>query len=470
MCLECDQTDPSGNSLSLPRAASLTRGSRLLSAACGANVLVAAAAALDTLKAPSRRIAAPDGTILLSSATLLSGVLAYAFHVIAARSLGASTYGLVAVLWAAMFIAVVVLFRPLEQTISRAVADRLVRDEEVRSVMRASLLIYGGLAVGLALSTVVFWRPLNDRLFLGHSFFVLALAVGTIAYGGAYVLRGACGGIRWFQGYGAGLLADGTVRIVILIPIVFVSSGNLAAAAIAGAALGGALVPLALGRRRLAPLAQRGSGTPFHLRSAASFAAPAAAVAAADQLLVNGGPLFVMLSGGKDAGKTAGIVFAATMIVRIPVFFFTGLAASLLPNLTRLNASGDTAEFHRMIARATSLFAAVAGMIVIFGATIGPQTLLTVYGPAFQTSHLDLALLGVAAGGYLAAATLAQALLALASGRTAAAIWCTSAAMFVVGYMVVPGSQMFRVALSMAAATVFAALASTIVLMRRKAA
>ena len=140
-----------------------------------------------------------------------------------------------------------------------------------------------------------------------------------------------------------------------------------------------------------------------------------------------------MLSGGKDAGKTAGIVFAATMIVRIPVFVFTGLAASLLPNLTRLNPSGKTAEFHRMLVRATGLFAAVAAMIVVFGATIGPQTLLAIYGPSFKTTHLDLALLGVAAGGYLAAATLAQALLALASGRTAAAIWCTSAAIFVVG-------------------------------------
>ena len=112
----------------------------------------------------------------------------------------------------------------------------------------------------------------------------------------------------------------------------------------------------------------------------------------------------------------------------------------------------------------------VAALIVLFGATIGPQMLLAIYGPAFQTSHLDLALLGVAAGGYLAAATLAQALLALESGRTAAAIWCASASFFVVGYMIVPGSQMFRVAVTMAAATVFASLASTIVLMHRKAA
>jgi hypothetical protein len=41
--------------------------------------------------------------------------------------------------------------------------------------------------------------------------------------------------------------------------------------------------------------------------------------------------------------------------------------------------------------------------------------------------------------------------------------------MFVLGYMLVSGSQMFRVASTMAAATVFATLASTIVLVRRKA-
>ena len=54
----------------------------------------------------------------------------------------------------------------------------------------------------------------------------LALAVGTIAYGAAYVLRGACGGLRWFQGYGAGLVADGVVRIAVLVPVVFVGHGQ----------------------------------------------------------------------------------------------------------------------------------------------------------------------------------------------------------------------------------------------------
>src|SRR5205085_11900400 len=57
-----------------------------------------------------------SGAALVSGATLLSGVLTYAFHVIAARTLGPEGYGRIAVLWAAMFLGAVVLYRPLEQT------------------------------------------------------------------------------------------------------------------------------------------------------------------------------------------------------------------------------------------------------------------------------------------------------------------------------------------------------------------
>src|SRR6185312_2965989 len=242
-----------------------------------------------------------------------------------------------------------------------------------------------------------------------------------------------------------------------------------AAAAVAAAALGGAIAPLAAGRRELAPLLRRGIGVRFHLGSAAAFAAPAAAIAAADQLLVNGGPLFVMLSGGKDAGKVAGVVFAATMIVRIPVFVFTGLAASLLPNLTRLNAEGDAAGLRALLERAMALFTAVAAVIVIFGATIGPAVLRAVYGSDFRVGRLPLALLGVAAGGYLAAATLAQALFALDRGRVAALVWCAAAVGFVLGYLFVPGDQMMRIAISTAAATVGIAVVSTVLLVRRRA-
>ena len=61
-------------------------------------------------------------------------------------------------------------------------------------------------------------------------------------------------------------------------------------------------------------------------------------------MLVNGGPLLVAGEAGRHATTAAGLVFAATMIVRAPVYVFQGLAASLLANLTHLNATADTAR------------------------------------------------------------------------------------------------------------------------------
>ena len=92
-----------------------------------------AAAVRATPEARSRRAALTrtSGAGLLSLAMTLSGVLAYAFHVLAARALGPDAYGQVAVLWAAMFLVVVVAFRPLEQTTARALSDRLARGQEV---------------------------------------------------------------------------------------------------------------------------------------------------------------------------------------------------------------------------------------------------------------------------------------------------------------------------------------------------
>ena len=83
--------------------------------------------------APSVRGAALGGAWLLPGAMIVSGVLTYVFHILAARTPGPTAYGQIAVLWGAMFLVAIVLFRPLEQTMSRAIADRLARGEEVRS-------------------------------------------------------------------------------------------------------------------------------------------------------------------------------------------------------------------------------------------------------------------------------------------------------------------------------------------------
>jgi O-antigen/teichoic acid export membrane protein len=411
------------------------------------------------------------GTGLLSGAMLASGALAYAFHVLAARSLGTEAYGKVAVLWAALFLVVVVAYRPLEQTTSRAVAARVAQGDEVRTVFRSVAFIYGATVVAGLLVVAVAWEPVADRLFLGDDVFLVALVAGVYGYGLQYVIRGICSGARWFEGYGVALMADATARLLVALPLLVVASSAVAAAAVAVAGVAGALAPVVLDRGRLLRIARTGSGGGhFDYRSAVSFAGPAAVIAAADQILVNGGPLLVILGGGAAASETAAVVFAATMLVRIPVYLFQGPAASLLPNLTRLHAREDRDLFRRTVWRAALLLSGAALVIVIFAASIGPEAMQLLFGSDFKATRVELTLLGLGVGCYLAAATMSQALLALDRVGRAAAAWAASATAFVLLYSLFDGSQLLRIAEAFALSAACCALAIGAALVHRLAA
>jgi O-antigen/teichoic acid export membrane protein len=380
-----------------------------------------------------------------------SGVLTYAYHILAARSLGAHAYGQIAILWGALFVAAIVLFRPLEQTASRTVADRLARGEEIRSVLRSVLLIAAA-ALGLVGATfALVWPHVNERVFLGDEGMTSVLLAGIAAYGLAYVVRGVLGGARWFGGYAIALLADAACRLLVAVPLVFVASQGTAAAALVAAGLGGALFPVIFGRRLLRRMLANDSGRPFHAGTALAFAAPASLIAAADQLLTNGAPLLVVV-GNTDGSAAAGLVMAATLLVRAPVYVFQGLAAALLPNFTHLHATEAAALFRRAVLRVAGFLLLAGSAIVAFAAAVGPEA-MALYGPGFDAGRAELTLLGAGTACYLAASTFSQALLAQDLGARAAAAWTVSAATFVAAYVIWPGEELTRVSVAFALAT-----------------
>ena len=203
------------------------------------------------------------GAWLLSVGMLASGVLTYAFHVLAARSLGPAAYGQIAVLWAAMFIAAIMIFRPLEQTTSRALADRRARGEEVGSVLRSVAWIGAVALAAVGVGAALFWGQLARALFEEVTALTALLLVGVAAYGASYLVRGLLGGVRWFGGYGICLIADALGRLAIAAPLVFVASRLTAAVAVVAAGVAGAAAPFIFGRKHLRGIAHGRAGAPF---------------------------------------------------------------------------------------------------------------------------------------------------------------------------------------------------------------
>ncbi len=406
-----------------------------------------------TAAAPPRPSRAFAGAGVLSGAMVLSGVLTYAFLVVAARSLGPAAYGRIGVLWAAMFIVAIVVFRPLEQTLSRSIADRRARGEEVRTAIDSVVKLGIAMFCFVSLLNVAAWMPLTRRLFQGDSTLTALLLVGVALYGASYLVRGLVGGVRWFDGYAVNLVADGVGRLALCLPLLVVVSTTSAAVAVVGAGLLAAVAPVVIGRRRLRPLWERGPGEPFRTASAIRFAVPAGVIAASDQLLVNGAPLLVILGGGPGATKAAGIAFAATMLVRAPIYVFQGAAAALLPNLTSLNATDGFRGLQRELRRAAPLLFVSSLLIVAVATVAGPFGMNLLYGHEYAVSRVTFAALGAGVGFYIVGTTFSQALLAVDAGRRAAVAWTVAGASLVVAYVVLPGSPITRVAEAFAVAS-----------------
>ena len=119
-----------------------------------------------------------------------------------------------------MFLLAVLLFRPIEQTISRAVADHVARGEDApRRVLRS--------AAGLdrcssrrrrCSASCSAWTPITDGLFAGEPGADRG-ADGRPRRLRALLLRARPGRRRaWFGGYGLVLLADGGIRLVARAP------------------------------------------------------------------------------------------------------------------------------------------------------------------------------------------------------------------------------------------------------------
>jgi O-antigen/teichoic acid export membrane protein len=395
----------------------------------------------------------------LSIGTLASGVLAYAFNVIAAHSLGPAVYGAIGALWGGMFLLAVLLFRPVEQTLSRAIADQVARGLDARPAVRSAAWLALGITVVAVGGCLAAWGPLTNGLFGGREVLTAALVVGVAGYAASYFVRGLVGGVRWFGGYGQLLLADGAIRLVIALPLVFVASPTVAAVAIAVAAGGGAIAPLlSAGRAKLKAISAGEVEGTFAVGAAARFALPAAVIAGCEQILLCGGPLLVLIAGGPGAPAAAGVLFAATLLLRAPVFAFQGVAASLLPNLTTFEARGDHARLHRATMWVAFAMAAFAGVLAVGAVAIGPWAMDVLYGAGFEAGRADLALLALGIGGFLAAGTFCQALFAREQGGRAAVLWALAAITFVSLELSLGGTEFHRVSVAFAAASSLVAI------------
>jgi O-antigen/teichoic acid export membrane protein len=382
---------------------------------------------------------------LLSAAIGTGGLLTYLYFAIASHLLSRADYGAIVVLWASAVLTVSVFHRPVEQLVSRTVAERQALGLPIGRPVRIAAMIQLGIATTSALVAIALRGPIQDHLLDGSSSLYWILVVTIVGYAGSYFARGFLAGTRRFGLLGGLIFSEASIRVLFPIAVaVGITSGKTAIAVgtAAGASLCLLIIPVALAverHRGTEPAMHDGPapteappGRDFTFARGGTFALSVLMIMLSEQTFMNGGPLLVR---GAEGAAQAGFIFNVIMVARAPLLLFQGVATSLLPHLTRLRSAGSREgdDAFRLSVQGTLRAIAVfsAGVVVVLMAA-GPKLMQIAFGNKFTYDRPALLMVAVGMGLYLAATTLNQASVAQGQVRRASMRWIACAAAFVV--------------------------------------
>src|ERR1044072_2983918 len=140
--------------------------------------------------ASARRSSYGAGAKILSIGIASTGVVTFAYFSVASYALNDVAYKAISLLWSGLFLIVSVISRPIEQLLSRTIADRRARGLETGHPLRTPLLIQAGFALAFLVIALALRGPLEDGLFDGSAALYWVLVVAVLAYAASYFARG----------------------------------------------------------------------------------------------------------------------------------------------------------------------------------------------------------------------------------------------------------------------------------------
>jgi hypothetical protein len=389
---------------------------------------------------------------MLSVAVGATGFIVYLYFALAAHNLDKADYGNIATLWLVVFVTVATLYRPVEQLLSRTIAERHARAEFRGRPLKVAATIQAIIAVTVTAICLALRGPIEGELLSGNSTLYWILVVSIAAYSGTFFARGFFAGHRRFGLYSAVLLSDACTRILFPAAVaVGIASGTTAIALgiAAGPLVSLTLVPAVVaiawrGRRGIEPdlepepeaaqpRTMGAAGPEFTLAHGGGFAAAVLLIVFSEQLFLSSGALVLRVTEGEVA---TAFIFNMLMLARAPIYLFQAVATSLLPHLTRLRFRPDVGgeEAFRLSVRLT------VGAVVLVA---GPALMQIAFSDQFSYDRAGLVIITAGMGFYLTAATLNQAALAQGQARRAAVCWIACGVAYV-GWNLLPVLDDFR--------------------------
>ncbi|HEX5982733.1 MAG TPA: hypothetical protein VFY69_00860 [Solirubrobacterales bacterium] len=394
----------------------------------------------------------------------LTGLITYAYFLIASHTLSKLDYGQITILWSAVFITISTLYRPVEQLLSRHVSERLAKGEPLAQELRIAATIQIGLALTFAVIALALRGPIQDGLLEGNETLYWVFFGAVLFYAASYFARGFLAGQRTFGLFTAMILSESVFRTLfaILVAVSLLSGQSWVAVGIVAApSLSLMVVPIALARRAkreqqtqlTAPgrEAEAAASDDFTMKEGGGFAAAVLVIMFSEQAFLNAGPIVIRALDGAEA---AGFIFNVLMLARAPLQLFQAVSTSILPHLTSLHTSDapeSEREFHRSVRGVLLGVAAFAAFTAVVVLIAGPQLMQLAFSAKFEYDRPGLLLAALGMGLYLGAVTLNQACVAQGQVRRAAVRWISCAGFFILwNFLPIVGDEFRRVEIGFA--------------------
>jgi len=384
----------------------------------------------------------PKGTLQVAAGLSILGAASYIHLAIAGHSLSTAAMADLSVVWSVVFSIGIGLYYPIEQEVTRTAAGRRVSGVGVGPLLRRGFVLAGLLSAGLAAVLAIATPVLADRLFSGHVSLVLVTVAGILGWAVASPVRGIAAGIGEFRLYGLQMGLDGGLRIALAAALGVAAAAGLRSPDLFGLIL--IVAPLlatliaARPTRRVVT-----SGPPATGTELGHGLAPLIVSALLGQCVLNAPVVAARLLAPADVALAAALL-SALILIRVPIFIFAALQASLLSGLATAAAAGDLATFGRMLRQACVV---VTGLMVVGGIPailLGPWLIGALFAAPDVLGWFDFAILAAGTLGYLLTLVLGQGALSLRRHRFQMGAWIVGTVALVV-VTLVPGDVRLRV-------------------------
>src|SRR5690349_4288228 len=126
-----------------------------------------------------------SGARILSIGIASTGLFTFAYLATASHVLDQKAYGRVSLCWAVMFVILSVIYRPIEQLLSRTIADRRARGLHGHP-LRIPAAIQFGFACLFLVVALALRHQIERGMFDGSRALYWILVVGVLAYAASY--------------------------------------------------------------------------------------------------------------------------------------------------------------------------------------------------------------------------------------------------------------------------------------------